>query len=319
MARTDRGRKNDGDNEKAGQRQSLSTIKDVAVEAMKDARPREKLVVALCVFIAVICLAACPFFTGSPWMALTCILVAFLIFAFAIWVVFAWGVPPAVVAADAHGAQAAAAGRVVWSRMIPRLPISDDGVDKIRASIEAVRNEAFAHVIRKNKKVSLEDIRVNVFLPNCLSAPGSEICVLSIHKDLQVGMDGHDDLNIQFRPGQGLTGQVFASGGKPRIAMTLKDEDGASAFDETHQLTARQKAIAHPELRWIVSFPLAVPMEGGVRRSVCAVLNVDGLRHEVKKEHLLQLCATLSPQAMLLSDTFEHLPKLLVSVVHQEI
>jgi hypothetical protein len=206
---------------------------------------------------------------------------------------------------------------VTWSRRLPRMPIPQESLERLKRDIQEVRNQAFVWLSQRNLPMHIEDVRANVFVPNYADAASCDVCTLKINPELQAGMDGHPDLGISFRPGQGLTGNVFSCS-TPKIAKTFISKGGTHEFEEWHQLTDAHKKMSHPELRWIISFPLSTPHEKGVRRC-SAVLNVDGLRHELAVDLLELLCATLVPRVTELSDTIAALPSMMVRITQQEV
>jgi hypothetical protein len=130
---------------------------------------------------------------------------------------------------------------------------------------------------------------------------------------LRLGMKGHPDENISFRPWQGLTGRVFMEQTDLKFAKTTASPDGRELFDERFELTAEQIRSLDPRLRWIVSFPLAIP--DGSTRKAAGVLNVDGSDHQLSDDDLGLLWGELSPRVAKFADQLALLPKVRVKIL----
>jgi len=207
---------------------------------------------------------------------------------------------------------------IPWARVVPKLPISADAIQALRSRLEAIRNAAFAWLSEhyEGQGVKPAEVRANVFLPDFGQTASGDVCDLFMPDRLRVGMDGAPDENIRFRPRQGLTGLVFIEQ-QPRVAQSLASREGQDRWEEIYQLTPDQKRQIHPDLCWIVSFPLLIPDRGQKRAG--GVLNVDGLVHQLPKNMLDQLMAHLSLAVADFADELARLPKMRVKIELEDV
>lgn len=200
-----------------------------------------------------------------------------------------------------------------WVRVVPRWPISEDAARELRRKLEDIRNAAVTWLDRRRPDLQLttRHVRANVFLPDYTKTASGDVCELFMPEKLRVGMEGHPDERIRFRPRQGLTGIVFIEQ-KQRYAQTFETREGQHDWEDIYELTEEQKHTIHPELRWIVSFPLRISNEGQKRAG--GVLNVDGLVHELSRDDLQLLMGELLLRAALFADTLGELPRTRVTI-----
>jgi hypothetical protein len=192
--------------------------------------------------------------------------------------------------------------------------LSDDECRDLEADLKNIRNDAFGWLTRKRSDINLrqEQVRANIFLPDYTKPESGVAFKLLMPDGLRVGMDGHPDEHLVFRPGQGLTGLVFMRQELLR-ARTVQTPEGKHEFDEIYHLTAEHKREINPELRWIVSFPLKILCEDG-KRKTAGVLNVDGLTHQFEDEDLNELAGYLLEGVSAVSDKIAKLPKVRVAI-----
>jgi hypothetical protein len=204
-----------------------------------------------------------------------------------------------------------------WSRLLLKLPMPVDKVDELRNYLENVQQAAFAWLKGRRSDVSLQlnEIRANIFLADYGKADSRAPFVLFIPDRLRIGMNDHPDKDIRFRPGQGLTGRAFIEPDR-KFAKTSETTPGHHIFDEVYELTDEQKRMVHPDLRWIVSFPLNVL--DGVKRKPVGVLNVDGLKHQYTDDDLNLLWGNLSPQVQTITDALMGLPTVRIKIVVED-
>lgn len=142
-----------------------------------------------------------------------------------------------------------------WARCIntPLLAPPDSKFIRDTLSIATQRVANFLNV-------PLAHIRANLFIPF-----GD---VLVIPKGASVNMDGHTDEFIRITKGMGATGNVFKD---------LKFRDPYIAIFNgswgNNTLPADEMKKVHPDLKWIMSFPLTDPEDG----RLFGVMNLDGL------------------------------------------
>lgn len=201
------------------------------------------------------------------------------------------------------------ASTTVWSRVVPKLPISDNDVQDLEHELKSIRDKAVSWLRKHYSNIEDDQVRANVFFPDYTAATTGDVCKLSMY--VRVNMERHPDRDVHFRPRQGLTGKVFA-GQQRSCAKTFQTREGEHEWDDMYELTEEQKRTLHPDLRWIVSFPLKILEEG--RRKAAGVLNVDGLRMDVPWEKLESLLFELAVPAMDFVDTLADLPKVRVAI-----
>lgn len=200
-----------------------------------------------------------------------------------------------------------------WTRNIPKLPLPDDESRELGAALEDICTAAFRWLAQRRSDIPLrpEQIRANIFLPDYTRPDAGMAFTLYMPDGLRFGMDHHPDEKITFRPGQGLTGLVFVKQ-QGRIAQTIETNAGRHEFDEVYHLTAEHKKEIHPDLRWIVSFPLTIPE--GDKRKATGVLNVDGLVHQFSEDDLDLLAGWLAAKVGAVADKTSLLPMVRVSI-----
>lgn len=203
-----------------------------------------------------------------------------------------------------------------WSRLLLKLPLEVDDCRDLGRELEVIRDAAFAWLSGRpgGRSLRREQVRANIFFPD-YNRPEAGIAFLLYMPDgLRIGMDGHPDEKITFHPGQGATGTVFARQ-EWCIAQTFETAEGGQEFEEVYRLTPELKRTLHPELRWVVSFPLAISDQEIDRKRAAGVLNVDGLSHQFKKDDLNQLVAVLSAKVSTVADKIAKLPTVRVSIM----
>jgi hypothetical protein len=178
--------------------------------------------------------------------------------------------------------------QMIWNRAVLSLPLSDDTATRLRDGLENVHQQAFVRVTKLDNRFKLEDIRANIFLADYTGASDGFACRLSIPPRLQFNMDADDDREISFRPGQGCTGKVFVRE-VALIGVPTEIDPHTDEFDDLYSLSADQKKLLHPELRWVVSMPLNFNDPETKRAKTVAVLNIDGLRYSLDNDKLATL------------------------------
>lgn len=210
-------------------------------------------------------------------------------------------------------------GDVVWSRLVPKFPLQQNVLSEVGTALEELRTAAFTwlkdNCPEDQQPKKSQHIRANLFFPGYIKQPPpGDSCVLSIPQGCSSGMEGHPDREIKFRPGQGLAGIVFVEQ-EERWAVTLKESSGHH-FESIHNLTEEQQKALHPDLRWIVAFPILV--HEGAKLKAAGVLGVDGLGHQPEEEKLKLLMAKLLSRVVKLREILDTLPKSQVLVGFRE-
>ena len=162
------------------------------------------------------------------------------------------------------------------------MPLSQADVDALLKLLQQARAEAFKFFHAKDSSVMDGDIRANMFFPHYGPSGSWDDCVLKIRPPLHINMKSEAELDIVLVPGQGVTGDAFATG-LPSMGRRL-DEDSAIGWPKKHHITPELEKVLHPDLKWVFSMPLR-----GVQRPL-AVMTIDGLKHDFDIE-ALRLCS----------------------------
>lgn len=149
-----------------------------------------------------------------------------------------------------------------------------------------IRDKAFEYLDTDAKidRIQNDDVRANVFLFDNRTKSGTDVCTLYMPEDLRKNMLRPKEWELRFKTGQGVTGLVYDLG-HHRITHRLSGD--RREWEKEFKLNRKQIASIHPELKWIVSFPIKVP---GVE-NVWGVLNVDGLKKDIVDETLEKMCS----------------------------
>jgi len=92
-----------------------------------------------------------------------------------------------------------------------------------------------------------------------------------------------------------------------QVARLVKTSSATYAWTEKHCLTDSQKRTIHPDLKWVISFPLT--FNDGTRFRAMGVLNVDGLIYELEEDHLAILLGELTSKVAAISGLLAQNPK----------
>lgn len=205
-----------------------------------------------------------------------------------------------------------------WTRLVPKLPMSDDTTSDLFDRLNAVRNRAFEAIQQDLglTDVQLCQVRANIFLPDIAKLPTWGVCSLYIPEGLHVGMDSPAEQQIRFWPSQGLTGTVFTSQ-RPELARFESTTDAESRdWHGRYDLTDDQRERVHLDLKWIISFPLKV--QDGDRQRTIGVFNVDGLQHELTDEQLRALMGSITNEIMKLTAVLNRHAKRRVAIIVED-
>ncbi len=142
-----------------------------------------------------------------------------------------------------------------WARCINMPLLAPSDAKDIR-DILSIATQQVASFLN----VPLTQIRANLFVPI-----GD---VLIIPQGASVNMDGHPDESIRITKGRGATGHVFKNL-KFRDPYIVMFNGGWGS----NTLPAGELRKVHPDLKWIMSFPLTDPEDG----QLFGVMNLDGL------------------------------------------
>lgn len=208
--------------------------------------------------------------------------------------------------------------KVLWQRVIPHSDISEDNLRELRKELEAIRLKAFVRLQQLNYETINDHLRANVFIPyysGDLAATTSHVYELRMIQRLSINMDDHPDRDVVFYPGQGLTGLVFLSE-EPKAAIAIEAEDGSYDWEEKYRLTDEQKKQIHPDLRWIISFPLK--LKHGETERTAAILNVDGLVSEQARHTLDDLIVNLIMPVAHFADRMKNLDTVCLAITVEE-
>jgi len=205
-----------------------------------------------------------------------------------------------------------------WKRDVLLLPLPAEPVDIRHALVKktaAIRDRAVLQLQTLGQEISPDQVRANIFLPDYVGATEADVCTLKMLGPIQIGMDGHPDVDVTFRPGQGAVGRVFV---EERSHIAIVSEEGAGdGWADIYELTSAQKEEIHPDLRWLCSFPLMVTNRNGERRTA-AILNVDCLNHVVERGVLEDFAARILPDIQDLTETLETAPTVSLFVGYEQ-
>lgn len=197
---------------------------------------------------------------------------------------------------------------VHWSRPMLKMPWDNNRFGDLAGSVEAIRNKAYAFLSGEAHITGMivDDIRVNVFLPDYTGTSDGEVCLLVMAPTLCVGMEGCSDANLSLRIDQGMTGKVYKNQRGQLVGSVFDALERKKDFHDTYALTADQKKLIHPDLKWIVSSPLNVNYKGENR--AIGVFNIDGLKHDVPMGTLEILAARILYDVMMLAKELSRQP-----------
>lgn len=265
----------------------LSSIKKIAVFAMRGADPRLKFVVFACYGIAAlgIILVVSPPYDVLKQLVGAGLAMAFLLAAVVMVVLNYRNLTPAA-ANGQHGEPA--------PRIAEPIEIPDATFRRVLDMLGDARSKARDFLLQTKPNLADGCIRANLFFPKYDPAGKRDDYVLKIWLGLHLKMDRESEINIEFKPGQGATGLVFESG-RPRVAKKLDSEDGD--WDEVFKITGNLAAIIHPDLKWIVSMPLKDDDEITI-----GVLNIDGICEDFDRDLLYECMVKVTDSAVIIHD-----------------
>lgn len=200
----------------------------------------------------------------------------------------------------------------LWSCVVPEMPISGPALDKLGRLVEEMRMLAYRHLHAGYNDLKNEQVRANVFLADYNLAGEGYAFQLVMPDDLRKEMNRPEEWAMRLKPRQGLTGRVFAEGSMG-IAHRRSNADGH--WDAVYELTDELKKIVHPDLKWIVSFPIRDPS----KNITLAVLNIDGLSHDFNDDLLSNLATTVFTLTSAFATCLAKQPQVAVSLTVAEI
>ena len=158
----------------------------------------------------------------------------------------------------------------IWSRKYINNSKADKEFQKVGKEFAALLESLIEYILDiTNNKFEKENIRGNIFIPDCTNAKDGFVFRLYIPTPLRWNMNRPQEWGIRFHPGEGSTGLCFHEGIR-RITLR-KDFMISDEFKDSIQ----------PDLKWIISIPL---MSG--KDYAIGVLNIDGLVQELSKDVL---------------------------------
>jgi hypothetical protein len=157
---------------------------------------------------------------------------------------------------------------------LAKTKVSD--TDLSRAASEVAKDKS--ELLRKVVNSAIADVAADQNLPKDLvrgalfaRSPGGS---LRIPDGLAVNFRSHDEEVIAIRPGESGVGEAVSSG-RPVITVFVSPGEDTTIQDET------ERARIDPDLRWIISLPIASPGEYAPW-----VLAIDGLTTARTQEQL---------------------------------
>jgi hypothetical protein len=219
-----------------------------------------------------------------------------------------------------------------WSRVTVKVPIEPQRLKELAGKVKSIRDVAqrgysavFGDRGSSPSHKDLDSVRVNVFLPDTRDVRYGEVCALFIPKGLHHGMKNDAEREIQFRPGEGVTGQVFTREQPIGTRRTsAKDEwqwidleGSAGTGDDKFPLTQMQMSQIDKELRWIVSFPLTVTVANTPH--TVGVLNIDGLSEMLSPREMQTIYNNLKPTVDDFAKDLAELDKCRITIAVEDI
>lgn len=312
-------------------KQSIPAIKDLALALLQD-KGAPFHIRALVVFGAIVPIVAVGMggvliATQNPGYGFTLALVAIAFMVIVIFVLTRMVEAGfrATAPAPAPESLARSIPGATWTRIVPTLPISEDILNQVRERLEALRSSVYFELQAIRPSLKPENIRANVFLPDTNAVATEGVCELYIPKKLHVGMDAlsesdrdraERERNIRFKPNQGATGIVFTEN-RYHAARAIESGEEDYKWDERYSLTDTQKKDMHPDLKWVLSFPLTI-QDGELPRAM-GVVNIDGLGYLPKDDQLKGLVPNALMKVALISGLLAGGPKSRVAVTIEDL
>lgn len=199
-----------------------------------------------------------------------------------------------------------------WERLFLRLPLDVELQNHLKSFLDELQRQVVAQFevqLQSRVRDYKQLIRTNIFFPDYRDGTEFEPYVLCFGEHLWVGNYSDKELQIEFLPGQGATGQAFQTG---IITTTLVHYDKrGKILNPQFPLTSDQIQQVSPDLQWIISIPIMVDS------IAVAVLNVDGL-FPVSKRFLSSLPTRLSPHVKLFATLLKELPRVTLKLSIQD-
>jgi hypothetical protein len=232
--------------------------------------------------------------------------------------------------------------RDIWTRAVPRLPISKRVAVAIVSVLSEARKAAAKALVKIAPETNPDCVRANVLLPESSKAASGDVCSLIIPEAagsgglrLQVNMRDASELNVRFRPGEGATGRVFAEStplwvfANPKwLSAEPEDRNGIvrwvevpvlagidreavieqqlqSGEDRFDMSSFTQRRIAE-KLSWIISLPLILPTKAG--RDTAGVMNIDCLGFSIGPQDFQAIYDTVADFANRIADILAEVP-----------
>ncbi len=170
----------------------------------------------------------------------------------------------------------------IWRRRLLDDAMSQDEFDQLDTLLKNLRNDIYIELQKSIKddmlaNFTVNQVRVNIFLPDTRMADNGEVCRLSIRKGMQIGLESPES-EIVFRPHEGLTGRTFSNGRSLGVRRTTENRllwravnVGQGGADQQFNMSQEQEKIIHSNLEWVISFPLESD------RKAFGVLNIDAI------------------------------------------
>lgn len=262
--------------------EAIKSNTTIAALAMKGATPSQRIVVYCCygvILITIITLSVPPYEVFKELVALAFAILFLVIVAGFVLLRYrdlSTVMPPTTTAIP------------YWQ------PLPTFKFEKLRAMLEETRKIAFEFLKSEKPELSDDDVRANIFYPEYNSSGKLDKYELKIYRGLHFKMDYDPELQITFKPEQGATGKVFASG-QACVAKRLPSDIGD--WDDTFNITDDLAAAIHPALKWVISMPL----KGESNNKPIGVVNVDGLRHHLLIDLLYKCMVKLTNNVIIMS------------------
>lgn len=210
------------------------------------------------------------------------------------------------------------AGTRLWSRWMPRQPLQPTNIVKeLGRRLEDLRNDTVVWLQENvDESIASRQVRAHVFVVDYEAAVQAGVGELFMPNGLRVGMKGHPDEHIRFWPGEGVTGATYTRQSPQKTRVTWLRE-GEFTFSEGYEFRGQHGRMIHPDLRWIVTFPLLAAVKDEEQEAL-GVLGVHGLGFDLTDEQLGLLWGHLFSRVLLVATGVAKLRRVRLTVIVED-
>lgn len=209
-------------------------------------------------------------------------------------------------------------GSMLWSSGMPRQPLQPSNIVKeLGRRIEDLRNDTVVWLQENvDQSVAPKQVRAHVFMVDYEAAVQAGVGELFMPDSLRIGMKGHPDEHIRFWAGEGVAGATYSKQLTQQTQVTWM-EKGEFTFAGAPVFRGKHGRMIHPDLRWIVTFPLIVALPDQEQETL-GVLGIHGLGFDLPDEKLEMLRGHLSSRVLLVAAGVAKLRRVRLTVIVEE-